>query len=89
MSGIKENSNDEFLNIKSDVRLDVCGLKCPHPILRSKKALATMQSGQILHVLATDKNTTRDFSLFAKQTHNVILATQEKNGVFEFLIQRK
>lgn len=50
--------------------IDARGLNCPLPILRTKKALADMQSGEVLKVLATDPGATRDFQAFAKQTGN-------------------
>ena len=56
-----------------DKEVDARGLNCPLPILRAKKALADMVSGQILKVLATDPGSQRDFAAFAKQTGNEIV----------------
>ena len=56
-----------------DREVDARGLTCPLPILRAKKALAGMQSGQILKVVCTDRNTIRDFQAFAKQTGNELV----------------
>lgn len=72
-----------------DRDLDVKGLNCPLPILRTKKALAEMASGQVLRILATDPGSLKDFPAFAKQTDNALLAHSEENGVFEFFIRRK
>jgi tRNA 2-thiouridine synthesizing protein A len=72
-----------------DHELDVKGLNCPLPILRTKKALATMASGEILHVLATDPASFKDFEAFARQTGNALLSNKEVGGVFEFYIRRK
>lgn len=72
-----------------DRDLDVKGLNCPLPILRTKKALAEMESGQILRVLATDPGSLKDFPAFAKQTGNELLEHQEENRVFEFFLKRK
>ena len=72
-----------------DRELDVKGLNCPLPILRTKKALFEMSSGQILRVLATDPNAVKDFQAFARQTGNVLLANAEADQVYEFLFQRK
>ncbi len=70
--------------------LDVQGLNCPLPILRTKKALSEMASGQVLRVLATDHNAVKDFHAFAKQTGNQLLASLENEGpVFEFHFKRK
>ena len=73
----------------ADRELDVRGLNCPLPILRTKKALAEMSSGQLLRVLATDPGAVRDFQAFAKQTGNELLASGETDNVFEFLFKRK
>ena len=72
-----------------DRELDVRGLNCPLPILRTKKALAEMDSGQLLRVLATDPGAVRDFQAFARQTGNELLASSSTDEVFEFLFKRK
>jgi tRNA 2-thiouridine synthesizing protein A len=56
-----------------DREVDARGLACPLPILRAKKALADMQSGQILKIVCTDRGSVRDFQAFAKQTGNELL----------------
>ena len=56
----------------SDRQLDVSGLKCPMPILRTKKALADMASGEVLEIRATDPATREDFDAFARQTGHVL-----------------
>lgn len=72
-----------------DRELDVKGLTCPLPILRTKKALSEMMSGQLLRVFATDAHAVKDFQAFAKQTGNELLGVQEIDTVFEFLFRRK
>ncbi len=72
-----------------DRELDVKGLNCPLPILRTKKALAEMQSGQLLRVLATDPGAVKDFQAFAKQTGNELLEQREEERVFEYFLKRK
>jgi tRNA 2-thiouridine synthesizing protein A len=69
--------------------LDARGLNCPLPILKTKKALADMVSGQVLRVLATDPGSVRDFQAFAKQTGNELLSHSEENKEFIFLMRRK
>lgn len=69
--------------------LDVKGLNCPLPILRTKKTLAEMESGQVLRVLATDPGSLKDFPAFAKQTGNELLEQNEENRVFEYYLKRK
>lgn len=72
-----------------DRELDVKGLNCPLPILRAKKALFEMSSGQVLRVHATDPNAAKDFQAFAKQTGNALLSSTEEVDYFEFYFQRK
>ncbi|MDR5757564.1 sulfurtransferase TusA family protein [Caballeronia sp. LZ035] len=69
--------------------VDARGLNCPLPILRAKKALADMTSGQILKVLATDPGSQRDFAAFAKQTGNEIVETTAQDKTFIFLMRRR
>lgn len=72
-----------------DRELDVKGLNCPLPILRTKKALSEMSSGQVLHVLATDPGSVKDFQAFARQTGNELLSNGEIDKVFEYFLKRK
>lgn len=69
--------------------VDARGLTCPLPILRAKKALADMESGQILKVSATDPGAQRDFAAFAKQTGNEIVESSVHDKIFVFLIRRR
>ncbi len=72
-----------------DQQIDLSGLNCPLPILRTKKALATLQSGQVLKVIATDPATPKDFDAFARQTGNTLLQSAEEGGKFLFWLRRK
>lgn len=72
-----------------DRELDVKGLNCPLPILRTKKALAEMDSGQVLRVLATDPGSQKDFPAFARQTGNELVGQKEEGGVFIYDLKRK
>ena len=69
--------------------LDVIGLKCPLPILRAKKALAQMQQGDVLTVLATDGGAPGDFEAFCRQTGHVLLDASEQDGVVRLVVQHK
>jgi tRNA 2-thiouridine synthesizing protein A len=69
--------------------LDARGLNCPLPILRTKKALNEMISGQVLKVVATDPGSTKDFQAFARQTGNELLAASEVAGEFFFHLKKK
>ena len=72
-----------------DRELDARGLNCPLPILRAKKTLTEMQSGQVLRIVATDPGSVKDFQAFAKQTGNELMSSAENNKEFEFYIKRK
>jgi len=76
-------------SIEADVTVDARGLNCPLPILKAKKALNTMQSGQTLHILATDQGAERDFRLFSRQTGNALLEERSEDGVWHFLLRRR
>jgi len=71
-----------------DQELDTSGLNCPLPILRAKKSLTSMSSGQILHIIATDPGSMKDFEAFSKQTGNELLESKEDGGKFNFLIRK-
>ncbi len=72
-----------------DQELDTRGLNCPLPILKAKKALTTMQSGQILKVVATDTGSLRDFAAFAKQTGNELLSQTTEGSDFIHILKRR
>jgi tRNA 2-thiouridine synthesizing protein A len=69
--------------------VDARGLNCPLPILRTKKALNEMLSGQVLRILATDPASQRDFQAFSKQTGNALVETTVAEGVYTYLLRRK
>jgi len=69
--------------------IDTRGLNCPLPILKAKKALADMQSGEVLKVLATDPGSMRDFQAFARQTGNELVEQQTSNDEFIHFLRRR
>jgi len=71
-----------------DAQLDATGLNCPLPILRAKKTLAGLESGQVLEVIATDPGSVKDFDSFCNQTGNTLLESAEAEGKFKFLIKK-
>lgn len=75
--------------LQADREVDARGLDCPLPVLRTKKALNEMMSGQLLRILATDPGSVRDFQAFARQTGNELLQCAEREGVFTFVLKRK
>ncbi|ODT33386.1 MAG: hypothetical protein ABS53_04965 [Hydrogenophaga sp. SCN 70-13] len=75
--------------IAADRELDARGLNCPLPILKAKKALAEMHSGQTLKVVATDAGSVRDFQAFAKQTGNLLVHQETLGGDFVSVLKRR
>ncbi len=71
-----------------DQELDASGLNCPLPILRAKKAIAGMEAGQTLRIVATDPGSVKDFEAFCKQTGNELVSSGEEGGKFTFLIKK-
>ncbi|WP_277542249.1 sulfurtransferase TusA family protein [Polynucleobacter sphagniphilus] len=72
-----------------NAEVDAIGMNCPLPILRTKKALATMQTGEVLKVKVTDAGAAHDFPAFAKQTGNELLATTQEGNVLIFFLKRR
>ena len=72
-----------------DKEIDTRGLNCPLPILKAKKALADLTSGQVLKILATDPGSVKDFQAFSKQTGNELLSHDTSDKEFTFLMKRK
>jgi tRNA 2-thiouridine synthesizing protein A len=72
-----------------DKELDARGLNCPLPILRTKKALTDMASGQVLKVLATDPGSVKDFAAFSKQTGNPLLSSEKAQDEFVFFMKKR
>jgi tRNA 2-thiouridine synthesizing protein A len=72
-----------------DVEIDTRGLNCPLPILKAKKALTAMESGQVLKVVSTDTGSVRDFAAFAKQTGNELLSQTTEGRDFIHILKRR
>ncbi len=72
-----------------DKELDARGLNCPLPILRTKKTLSELASGQVLKVSATDPGSVKDMQAFAKQTGNELVSSAENAGEYVFLIRKR
>ena len=75
--------------MQPDREVDARGLNCPLPILRTKKALNDMQSGQLIRITATDPASVRDFEAFSRQTGNALVEQGEADGAFWFVLRRK
>ena len=71
-----------------DQEVDASGLNCPLPILRAKKALNSMESGQRLRLISTDKGSQQDFEAFTKQTGNPLISSEQDSGTYIFVIEK-
>ena len=72
----------------ADQVLDAKGLNCPLPILKAKKALKSLEGGQVLEVLSTDPGSVADFSAFCRTTGNELVSQNEAEGIYTYLIRK-
>ena len=72
-----------------DKELDARGLNCPLPILKTKKALGELASGQVLKVISTDAGSVKDMEAFAKQTGNELLSSAPEGKEYVFFLKKK
>ena len=79
----------EASKVNFDKELDARGLSCPLPILKTKKTLNELASGQVLKVVATDPGSIKDMQAFANQTGHALLASSEENKTFVFYLKKK
>jgi tRNA 2-thiouridine synthesizing protein A len=75
--------------IEFSKEVDARGLNCPLPILKAKKALGELSSGQVLKVISTDPGAQRDFQAFAKQTGNELVGTENGASDWTFYLKRR
>jgi tRNA 2-thiouridine synthesizing protein A len=68
--------------------LDAKGLACPMPIVKTKKAIADIQSGEVLEIHTTDKGAVKDLAAWAQSTGNELLKHEEENGVLKFWMKK-
>jgi TusA-related sulfurtransferase len=72
----------------ADIVVDAKGLACPMPIVRAKKAIDSLQPGQLMQLETTDKGSMNDFRAWVSQTKNEMVEAKENNGVFTFLVRK-
>jgi tRNA 2-thiouridine synthesizing protein A len=72
-----------------DKEFDASGMSCPLPVVKTKKALADMESGQVLKMISTDCGSVKDMQAFADQTGHTLLASTEEGGKYVFYIKKK
>jgi tRNA 2-thiouridine synthesizing protein A len=75
--------------VKFDKELDTSGLSCPLPVLKAKKALNDMASGQVLKIIATDAGSVKDMQSFSRQTGHPLLSSTEEGKSFIFLLKKR
>jgi tRNA 2-thiouridine synthesizing protein A len=81
------NHGDDSVNF--DKELDARGLSCPLPILKTKKALNELASGQVLKIVATDQGSIKDMQAFSSQTGHALLSSTEESNTFVFFMKKK
>ncbi|UVI32645.1 sulfurtransferase TusA family protein [Paenibacillus spongiae] len=69
--------------------VDTKGMACPMPIVKAKKALDALESGQVMEVLSTDKGSLNDFQAWVKQTNHELVKHEEDQGVYKFYVRKK
>ncbi|MDA8352418.1 MAG: sulfurtransferase TusA family protein [Firmicutes bacterium] len=74
--------------MKADLVIDAKGLSCPMPIVRAKKGIDGLESGQIMKLESTDKGSLNDFRSWVKQTDHELLDVQEEGGVYTFYVKK-
>jgi tRNA 2-thiouridine synthesizing protein A len=77
------------MSITIAMRLDLQGMSCPLPIIKTAKAMKELTSGQLLEVFATDPGSVPDFKAWARATGNPLVETSEEAGVFHFVLKKK
>ena len=77
-----------MMNSETEVVLDVKGLQCPMPLLKTKRALKDIPPGGFLRVYATDPGSVNDFKVFSLHSRHTLLETKETNGVYSYLLQK-
>jgi tRNA 2-thiouridine synthesizing protein A len=88
-SPVRTQFDQGGLAVNFDKELDARGLSCPLPILKTKKSLNDLTSGQVLKVVATDPGSVKDMQAFANQTGNPLLSSTEENKTFVFYLKKK
>lgn len=73
----------------ADLVIDAKGLACPMPIVKAKKGMDTLSSGQVMEVITTDKGSMNDFKAWVKQTNHELLEAKEEDGMFKFLVKKR
>ena len=76
-------------NLDIKLKVDATGLSCPLPILRASQGIKSVESGELVEVIATDPGSVKDFAAWATSTGNALVESDTADGKFRFLIRRK
>ncbi|WP_342556350.1 sulfurtransferase TusA family protein [Paenibacillus sp. FSL R7-0652] len=74
--------------MKTDLVVDTKGLACPMPIVKAKKPLDGLETGQIIEVISTDKGSVNDFQAWVRQTKHELISYEEDNGIYKFYVKK-
>lgn len=74
--------------MKVDLTIDARGLSCPMPIVRAKKGIDQLESGQVMEVQTTDKGSLQDFQAWVKRTNHELLEHKEEDGVYTYYVKK-
>lgn len=77
------------MSFQADKVLDAKGLACPMPVVRAKKVIDELESGQLLEIHATDKGSKSDLTAWSKSGGHELVEQTEEDGVFKFWIRKK
>lgn len=77
------------MSITIATTLDLKGLSCPMPIIKTAKAMKTLAPGELLEAFATDPGSVPDFKAWAKATGNPLVESTQEGGVFHFILKKK
>jgi tRNA 2-thiouridine synthesizing protein A len=84
----QEAAKEVIFMINVDVFVDAKGLSCPMPIVKAKKAMDAMESGQVMQVESTDKGSVNDFQGWARHNSHELLKTEEEGGVYRIFVRK-
>lgn len=77
------------MSITIAMKLDLKGLSCPMPVIKTAKAMKTLEPGQLLEVLATDPGSVADFKAWAQTTGNALVQSDQSEGVYRYVLRKK
>jgi tRNA 2-thiouridine synthesizing protein A len=77
------------MSVTVAMRLDLKGLSCPLPIVKTAKAIKELKPGELVEVLATDPGSVPDFRAWSQSTGNPLLESSTEGSVYRFIVKKK